>query len=344
MQVVYTNDEFHAPGKFIPIDIAIKQNPSTLEKLIQLQKQYIDNHRSVTVVGVSFELMCQLINDKESPTLQKLVNKCVWINWVPPTSKAENNGRIIFSTTSQNYYSAIEWIETTFLPHHKEIRHRIDPTGFTGLAHRVVRNGQIMKPIDDYTTNLLKTIGPVQTAPSPSSNAWSKPFIIGTNDSFPPLSTNSTSSTNNQQSTSTVDSLSIKIESLTNTIDKLQQQLAIQSEQQSKLLSTIETIIEDKVNKRFQTIHNDIKAIETQYQAIIDQINASWSTKLERIRNDKSIVTNSTPDVPGSGSDRVRKQPRTTTNLDDVQRTLFTNNNSDSTNSIDITIQDESVV
>ena len=134
--------------------------------------------------------------------------------------------------------------------------------------------------------------------------------------------TESLSSNDNQQSTAdTINSLNTTIHALSKSIDKLQQQITQQAQQQAKLLSSIETVIEDKINQRFERVHNEIKNIETRYIAIIDQINESWSSKLTRIRNNPPPASSSEP--PGSGSTRARKQPCTAATLDDVQCNLF---------------------
>ena len=341
LQTLYSNPIFDGPGKFIPIDLTTKQTTMALEKLITLQKSYLSNHRSITVAGVSFESLAQLIDDKECSTLTKLINKCVLIDWVTPTTKTETNGRIIFSTTAQNYFAAIEWVEDTFLPLHKSIHHRINPTAFEGHAHRIARKGQTDRVADVYTANLMKTINSLPVSTAPSSNAWNKPLVIGQTDPVQPLNHNITAN-NNQQST--INDLNSKIDSLSQTIDKLQQQIAQQLEQQTTLITTITTIVEEQVAKRFHNIHENIKAVEAKYISIIDQINSSWSNKLDRIRNDKSLITNSTNEPPGSGSNRARKQPRTTDDLEEVQRNLFQHTDPSSNNSTDINMNDESVV
>ena len=127
LQTMYSDDALYGPGKFIPIDNVAKQNAATLEKLIALQKLYLENHRSITVVGVSLASLNQILTDSPNDTLFDLAHRCDWIDWLTTTSKTETNGQIIFSTTSEKYYSAIKWIETKFLHYHHNIRHRIVP-------------------------------------------------------------------------------------------------------------------------------------------------------------------------------------------------------------------------
>ena len=174
LQTMYSDDNFHGPGKFVPINIAAKQNTFTLEKLITLQKSYIDHHRSITVLGVSSESLYQLVDNNNNDTLSDLAKKCVWINWLTPTTKTDTHGRIIFSTTSQNYFSAIDWIETTFLPLHKNIRHRMDPPEFDGNAYRLVRKGQSNTVSDDYSKSLMNTIQSISIPTTSTNNAWPK--------------------------------------------------------------------------------------------------------------------------------------------------------------------------
>ena len=326
LQTMYSDDEFHGPGKFIPIDIVAKQNASTLEKLITLQKLYLENHRSITVVGVSLASLNQIPADSSNDTLFDLVHHCDWIDWMTTTSKTETTGRIIFSTTSEKYHSAIEWIETKFLPYHHSIRHRIDPTDSDGKSYRVARNGRATQPADDYSTNIANTISTI-SVPSNPPNAWSKPLIIGDNTN-PSLSTMTHSSNpkSNQQSTyNTLETLNSKIDTLSNTIDKLQQQLSQQAEQQQTLLSSITTIIEQQIDKRFENIQSEIDNIRNQYVAIADQVNESWSKKYQSLQKTLKTKSSTDTEAPGSGSNRARKQPRTAANLSSVQRNLFQN-------------------
>ena len=344
LQTLYSNETFNGPGKFIPIDIAMKQNTMALEKLIQLQQVYLNNHRSIPMLGVSFESLVQLINNKENSTLEKLIIKCEWIDWVTPTTKTESTGRIIFSTTSQHYFSAIEWVENIFLPYHKSIHHRINPTDFKGEAYRIVRKEQLNKVNDDYTSTLMKTINAIPSS-APTTNAWNKPLVIGQGQSSPPM-TNKTIPTNNQQSTSNQNEfLQQQITTLSQTMEKLQEQIEKQIQQQLQLTSTIETIVQSQISKRFEEVHTNIQTIENKYIAIIDHINESWSTKLDRMRKSHSTVTNSSStEAPGSGSNRARKQPRTTPDLTDVQRNLFLDPIPPQNDTTDSTTQDESFV
>ena len=321
MQTLYSDKNFPGPGKFIPIDIVSKQNSTTLEKLIHLQKSYIENHRSVTIIGVSLESLNQPIRTDSNDTLFDIVDRCPWIDWLSPTTKTPQTGRIIFSTTTQKYYSAIDWIETKFLTSHQNIPNRIDPIESGGKAYRLIRKGQSNTTTDEYSTNLAKTISSISIPNQPTPNAWSKPLVIGESNPTISTMTKNTYLNSNQQSTSdTADSLNAKIDNLSQTIEKLQLQLTNQAEQQTKLLSTIQTLVEDTISKRFETIQHEVDTIKDKYIAITEQINETWSQKYKRLQQTILATKN---DAPGSGSNRARKQPRTVSNLTSVQRNLF---------------------
>ena len=336
LQTMYSDNDFYGPGKFIPIDIGTKQNATTLEKLITLQKIYLENHRSITVVGVSLASLNQLVSDPPNDTLYDIVHRCEWIDWMTTTTKTETTGRIIFSTTSQKYYSAIEWIENKFLPLHHGIRHRINPAEHDGASYRVIRHGQPSKPPDDYSTSIAQTIATIDIPNIPSTNAWSKPLVIG-GETTPSMSTvtKNSETTVNQQSTSTITSLESKIKTLSQTIDKLQQQLAHQLEQQDKLLSSINLIVEQQLNKRFESIQNEVNDIKNQYVAIADHVNKSWSKKFQSLKKTFTNTSHNEKEAPGSGSTHARK-------LSTIQRNLFQNPLNMKSNSTDNNKPDES--
>ena len=138
--------------------------------------------------------------------------------------------------------------------------------------------------------------------------------------------TNSSNPTSNQQSTyNTIETLNSKVDTLSNTIDKLQQQLSQQADQQQTLLTSITTIIEQQIDKRFERIQSEIDNIRNQYVAIADQVNESWSKKYQSLQKPISTKSSTDTDTPGSSSNFARKQPSTIANLSSVQRNLFQN-------------------
>ena len=352
LQTIYSDTKLFCLGSFVPSNITTTQGASALQKLILAQQHYLDNHRSITLLGVSYESLSIYTTDDKDETLLDIIQKCPWVDWITTTTRTNTQGRIIFSTTVEKYYSAIDWIDAVFIPKH----HNLDlPTTFSAFddqSHRLVK-GQKPPQSDVYSKNLIAQVNSVQiNTPSFQPNAWNKPLTIQPRS--PTVSDDSNTTSSNTVSDMT--SLTNQIESLVQSINKLQSNVQQQLDNQNKIINNIDNLIDISVNKHLLNIQENIDAMKSNFDRTIRKLNDSWIEKFKSIQIDQSaksttpLVATKTPHTPktvgfrnanndpDSGSNRVRKQPRTTTNLDLVQKNLFqsgitqttTNNNTSS--------------
>ena len=354
LQTIYSDEQFFCLGKFVPSNITTTQGASSLQKLIQSQQYYLDNHRSITVLGVSVQSLSIYSSTNQDETLLDVIQKSPWVDWITPTTRTNTQGRMIFSTTVEKYYSAINWIDDTFLPKHRELDASTAFADFDDQAYRLVK-GQKPPQADEYTRNLLSQINnPPAGVSTVRPNAWHKPLVIQPRSTTTSdASTTSYGSTSNpSNSVSELTNLTTQIESLVQSINKLQSNVQQQLQTQNKIIDNIDNLIDNSVNKHLLSIQQNIDAMKTNFDRTIKKLNDSWIEKFESVNTNQPINTqnpikaktpqtpktvgfrNVNPD-PDSGSNRVRKHPRTTTNLDLIQKNLFqsgittTNNSSD---------------
>ena len=340
MQTLYSKDNFRGPGKFVPSNIASTQGPSSLQQLIEMQKHYLENHRSISVLGVSFSSLSLYHSSNTADTLLDIIFKSSCIDWISPTSRTNTHGRILFSTSTDKYYSAIHWIDNTFLSLHHSLDDPTSPTEFNGKAYRLVKGQQSTKS-DEYSRNLIQSIKNFQpTKATNHPNAWNKPLTIKPRipDDTDATSTTTIGTTSEFTiSTSELTNIVTQIESLMQSFNNFKNDVQQQLQAQNAMIANIDNLVDISVNKHLQSIHENIDTMKTNFDRTIKKLNDSWTAQLQSITScpAPSSTTNSvcpkTPKTvsfqntrdPDSGSTRARKQPRTTTNLDMVQKNLF---------------------
>ena len=342
MQTLYSDVKFSGPGKFVPSNITSTQGPSSLQQLIEMQQHYLDNHRSISVVGVTLSSLSENHSTNTNDTLLDTIFKCPSIDWISSTTRTETHGCIIFSTTTNKYYSAIEWIDNTFLPLHHGLDDPSCPTEFKGKAHRLVKGRQPTKS-DTYSHNLIQTIKTFQsTQATTHPNAWNKPLTIkpGAPDDTDATST-MTLGTTSEFTTSTTEIINLgnKIELLLQSFNDFKHDVQQQLKAQNETIATLDNLVDISVNKRLHSLQENMDIMKTNFDHTIKKLNESWTAQLQSItsssapstspnanpvcpKTPKTVSFRNTRD-PDSGSTRVRKQPRTTTNLDMVQKNLF---------------------
>ena len=353
LKTCFSDSNNFLPGTFIPNDLAHKTSMDTYKTYINTHNEYITNHRAITLFNVSISDIYNNIDDHTDNTLFDELKNCPFIDWISPSPSNDTNGKIMFSTNETNYTNAIDWIDNHFIPIHTKSSDPAD-SSFEYPARRRNTN----RDNDSYTQSLATNVSDIttSTASTLSPNAWSKPLSILTKNSPTP---NTEQSTNTQPSI--VSNLTTQIQSLTNMVKTLQTAVNTIQDAHSKTIEdaiansftiysnklqekydNIPALVDEAIAKRFATIHNDITKIENQYLAMIDQIHESWATKFQRLQTQTHSATSNTNHEPGSGSNRARKQPRTTTTLSTIQQNLFPSA-PNSTQSDDITQSNESI-
>lgn len=342
LQEVFKHKTNHLPGKFIPNDMSSSESFDTFTKYIKLQNKYLYNHRAITVVGVSEESLRDTFVLHGKTTSLLAIARCQpFFSWISKTRQTSKTGRILFSTTANEYQKATKWIDETFLAHHSKLPHIVWPKEFQSTsAYRSTNGAPTTKPFDDYTTDLITNVSPLSDSSySKPPNSWDRPLnIVTTSNRNDVLSTNSKSIADTQVST------------LTDLVTQLQHDLQSQAQKHARELEqqnqkhradieslidqrlsslshvnqptnshsneTIESIVQRSIDKRIQSLDDKFDKLLSTFQAVLSTTNSSRSSSpLPNVSN------TATMNIPGSQNKAPKKKPRTNY-TQDIRRAL----------------------
>ena len=318
LKTCFSDSNNFLPGTFIPNDLAHKTSMDIYKTYINKQNEYIEKHRAITLFNISITDLYNDIDDKTDNTLFDELKKCPFIDWISPAPSNDTNGKIMFSTSEENYPNAIDWIDDHFIPLHTKIS---DPDD--SLFDLPARRRQTDRDNDSYTQSLATNVSDITTSTctKPLYNAWTKPLSIVAKHHKTTATTEQ--STDTQQTT--ISNLEAQIQSLKDVVMTLQTEIKTIKEHHSKT-------IENAINQSL-IIHST--KMEEKYDLLISSINDHWKT-ITSNRNTSNITSLPPPPPmhssisnnlltanvptspnskisrtePSSGSSRLRKVPR----------------------------------
>ena len=112
---LYHSTDKSIPGKFIPMNFPHIQSAHDYMQLLRSQSMYMDNHRNISVTGLtSEELDKHITTNNTSSSIRSILQQSKHIMWISETNTSEPQ-QWNFSTTSEPYHLASSLIHTNIL-------------------------------------------------------------------------------------------------------------------------------------------------------------------------------------------------------------------------------------
>lgn len=341
LQHIFKVKSKQVPGKFIPNDISSSESFEVFTQYIKLQNKYLQNHRSISVVGISEESLCDsfVLNGKTT-SLLTIARSQQFFTWVSKTRYTSTTGRIVFSTDAANYDDAIQWIDEVFLVHHSKLPHIVWPKDFQSTAAHRTFTTTTTKNLDEYTVDLITNVSPLSDVSySKPPNSWERPIKIVT-----------TSVPQDQPSAYSKSQADTQVSALTDLVSQLQNELKTQAKQHAhdmeqqnqkhkadieslidRHLSTfqssksnsvpssnesIEAIVQRSIDRRVQSLDEKFDKLLSTFQAVLSNSSSSRPSSPTSTSTSQSV-----PKPPGSNNKAPKKKPRTNY-TQDIRRAL----------------------
>ena len=281
LQECFSHPDLFLPGKFIPSDFAYKQGQTAFHQYIQHQNKYLVNHRSISLVGIHPSDLIQSVDHNGKPTsLIQILKQSSCVDWISSTNRTASTGRYLISTNKDSYQSTIKWIDDIFLPLFTIIPNKTTLHDFHDITPRRISFQTPQQ--DEYSKSLVSSLTEISaTSFVRPPNAWNKPISIIASQTPQTSISKMTSS----DTSTVVEQLEQKIESLTNIVASLQKKLESTQQLTNESLNKA-------VNNAFQVHH---QKLEMQYQHLIASINNHWKQVTSSLPNSLNVNQPSTP-------------------------------------------------
>ena len=111
---LYSSSNPRIPGKFVPVNFQHIQSKNAFLALVLQQKQYLENHRNITIYGTSCtDLATEVQYDNKNKSIKTILQESPAISWISPSPSSPDQWNI--STTNVHYLNACQIVKTTIL-------------------------------------------------------------------------------------------------------------------------------------------------------------------------------------------------------------------------------------
>ena len=293
------------PGHFIPSNLPHLDNKHLHRTYILQQNKYIDDHRNISIYGVTADQLLQKVtyNDKEGSIREHLRRSSV-IKWISPTSSTEQDGKWHLSTTLHHYPLAVQTVHTLIIdqidgstsntPTSDEVSLKTSATESTRSYLEVLTSSSnhfdVPKTIPISPTPPTYTVPPASSAPTTGSyvSSLATRTVSASNPSNP-----------SDQFQQSLDRLRHDFEAFQQTIRaEFHQQLRTAMDEQSnkfhKAIAVLETTseqLQSQINQQQEQLKQEIPLmIRTELQAFVEIIkNPSPPKPAKRPREDDEL-------------------------------------------------------
>jgi hypothetical protein len=326
---------------FVPFSLCC-EDPQTYVQLLGKQNEYMENHRNISVAGLSWDLMQNPIQlDLDYESFQDSLLKQSGVYRVDCTRQTNNIGKWNIFTNKTHYQDLIKWIGDAELIC---FFHDLSTTGLfldfsepCRLGHH--RQSLHKKPtMSSYAKNLRQRYGRKSesgsSAPAqqPKRPAWNRPpidieySIVDTN--FPPLP--STNKTDETKSTASSTKFTVSKDYKSIIAKEMSQYKANAAQARSDLLD-LKTEISDLVN---QTIHQSLKGIiqevhlqsastfltATEYRKDMSDFHGQFQKQTELITEVSNQIREMQNPTPANNAHQRKPTSTTTTSTSNLAR------------------------
>ena len=284
------------PGQLIPSNLPHLDNKHLLRNYVIQQNRYIDDHRNISIFGVTEHDLLQVVrvNDKDRDILS-LLKKSTAIKWISPTSLTTTEGKWNISTTENQYQSAIETITSV-------------------IIDKIPNSSSNMLSLDELSvksslTESTRTYLDVLTTKSPASTSMSDVPTQVTNDSSymvpPPITVTSPTSppgyhnyipTQRSQPSSHVSSLTTKSAGPTRIeFDNMKEHIHRTLTTMKRDFESFKTTVRSDFQKQLNTA---LTAQSEKFQSAIDSLESTSSTLQSQVSQLHTFHHQLTQDIP----------------------------------------------
>jgi hypothetical protein len=321
LELFFKNQKEGHDYLFVPFSLR-REDPQTYVQLLGKQNEYMDNHRNISVAGLSWDLMQNPIqNIQEYESFQDILLKQPGVYRVDCTRRTNDIGKWNISTDKTHYQDLIKWIDAEMARFFSEV-----PTSglFTDFPEpcRLGRHRQILHKnpaMSSYAKTLRKRYGTASEtgslapAQQPKRPAWNRPpidieySIVDAN--FPPLPSNNKTDETKSTASSTKFTVSEDYKSI---IAKEMSQYKADAALARSDLVTLKSEISNLVN---QTINESLKGIiqEVHHQSATTYLTATeyrtdMSTFHEQFKKQTELITELSNQIREMQNPTPRKQ------------------------------------
>ena len=261
LQQSFSSDSVFLPGVFIPSNLGAKQGYDTLAQFIQNQNQYLDNHRSIVLSGLTLADLTRSVSiDNITTTILNEISRSPLITWLSTTLQTMSHGKFLLSTTSEHYSAALKWLDNEIMPLLLNMDEWSSPPQYLGSGP--CRLGRKSPHSDDYVKSLASSVSPMSdTTYTRPPNAWKRPISIVASKTAQTTVSKITSTPS-----ATITKMEQQIQHLTDLVTNLQQQLKETQASQT-------TVIQEAVHASMQKQHNQVAQ---QYSEMLKSADAHW--------------------------------------------------------------------